>query len=846
MAVERERIRDAIHSTALVDGHAHNLVGMDSHMPLLQAFSESQGEALARFGSQTLCFKRSLRDLSQLYGTDASLESIEAHRQAAGLEALTRECFHAAGISVLLLDDGLAMDKMKALDWHKGFVPVVHRVLRIEIVAEAILKEGPPGGVTWTLDSFADRFVGSLKLLSEGVVAFKSIAAYRSGLDIDPTVSRRDAEQGLVQDMVSSPLRLKNKLLLNFLFVLALEVACSQDLPMQIHSGFGDKDLDLRLSNPLHLRAVLEDERFKKCRLVLLHASYPFVQEASYLASVYAQVYLDFGLAIPKLSIRGMENTLSQLLELAPLDKMMFSTDGYAFPETYYLGTKWTREVLTKVLYNAYVDGDLSVEESIAAAEGILQKNALSFYKLNGDAASSPSTAAIKKMVHGKDKVMAADKEIKQVRLLWGDGSGQRRCRVVPAERFKTSILKHGVGLVECGMALPAGIDAVAKGSGLSAVGEVRLMPDLATKRRLPWYPQHEIVLGNMHIVPGSPWECCPRGTLQCTLEILKKEFNLEIRVGFENEFYLLKPSKQGPLNWTGLDTTNYCSAISFDSSSHIMDDIYDSLKKLDIEVEQMHAEAGNGQFEISLNHCPASTAADNVLLLRDTVKSIALKHHINATFLPKYFANDLGSGSHVHMSLWEGGVNKLMDETSRYGMSPLGEEFLAGVLHHLPSILAFTAPHPNSYARLRPCTWSGAFQCWGHSNREAALRTLSPPDADGVSNFELKAFDGMANPHLGLAAIVAAGIDGLRKHMVLPEGISKFFSCKLKVSLLKLRAPSLFSRRRSFHTSERHSPEPAVRAKRRGGSSQRKQGLEEHPGREASESHMRHTHVRR
>ncbi|KAL6987312.1 glutamine synthetase [Sarracenia purpurea var. burkii] len=90
--------------------------------------------------------------------------------------------------------------------------------------------------------------------------------------------------------------------------------------------SFGDNDLDLRLSNPLHLRAVLEDKRFSKCRIVLLHAAYPFSKEASYLASVYSQVYLDFGLAVPKLSVHGMISAVKELLELAPIKKVRTCT----------------------------------------------------------------------------------------------------------------------------------------------------------------------------------------------------------------------------------------------------------------------------------------------------------------------------------------------------------------------------------------------------------------------------------------------------------------------------------------------------------------------------------------
>ncbi|GMP58886.1 hypothetical protein CsSME_00022389 [Camellia sinensis var. sinensis] len=144
----------------------------------------------------------------------------------------------------------------------------------------------------------------------------------------------------------------------------------------------------------------------------------------------------------------------------------------------------------------------------------------------------------------------------------------------------------------------------------------------------------------------------------------------------------------------------------------------------------------------------------------------------------PWYALNDVGSGSHVHLGLWDNGKNVFMASGGhpKHGMSKVGEKFMAGVLNHLPSILAFTAPLPNSYDRIVPNMWSGACQCWGKENREAPLRTTRPPGVPNgvVSNFEIKAFDGCANPHLGLAAIIATGIDGLRRHLSLPEPIGK------------------------------------------------------------------------
>ncbi|CAK9134024.1 unnamed protein product [Ilex paraguariensis] len=126
---------------------------------------------------------------------------------------------------------------------------------------------------------------------------------------------------------------------------------------------------------------------------------------------------------------------------------------------------------------------------------------------------------------------------------------------------------------------------------------------------------------------------------------------------------------------------------------------------------------------------------------------------------------------------------------SSHYGMSKVGEEFMAGVLNHLPSILAFTAPIPNSYDRIQPNTWSGAYKCWGKENREAPLRTACPPGVmdDVVSNFEIKAFDGCANPYLGLAAVIAAGIDGLRGHLNLPDPIADANPDSLGVELERL-----------------------------------------------------------
>ncbi|XP_013468103.2 protein fluG isoform X1 [Medicago truncatula] len=771
--MDLSELRKAVEEVELVDGHAHNIVSLQSNLPFIHAFSEAQGDALAS-SQHSLSFKRNLRDLAELYGCELSLQGVEEHRKVSGLELSCSTCFKAARISAILMDDGFELDKMHDIEWHKSFVPLVGRILRIEKVAEEILDQDLPDGSCWTLDSFTKAFVSKLKSVAGEIYGLKSIAAYRSGLEINTNVTNQDAEEGLGQVLLArKPVRIANKNLIDYIFLQSLDVAQSYDLPMQIHTGFGDKDLDMRLANPLHLRSVFEDKRYSKSRIVLLHASYPFSREASYLASVYPQVYLDFGLAIPKLSVHGMISSLKELLELAPINKVMFSTDGCIFPETFYLGAKKSREVVFSVLRDSCLDGDLTVPEAVEAAKGILARNSIHFYKIN--LANSVISSDNNLQLNVIDDDLETD--VSFIRIMWVDNSGQHRCRAVPRKRFNDFVSKNGVGLAFATMGMTSFLDGPAAGSGLGAVGETRLTPDLSTKRRIPWSKEDEMVLGDLNVKPGQAWEYCPRDALRRVSKILKDEFNLVMNAGFENEFFLLKSiTREGKEEWIPFDSSPYCSSSAFDAATPVLREVASALHSMGIPVEQLHAEAGKGQFELVLGHTICTKSADNLVYTRETVRAIARKHGLLATFIPKYKLDDLGSGCHVHLSLWQNGKNVFMasDGSSKYGISTLGKEFMAGVLYHLPSILPFVAPLPSSYDRLQPNTWSGAYLFWGNENKEAPLRATSPPGTPGglTSNFEVKSFDGSANPYLGLAAIISAGIDGLRRHLSLPEPV--------------------------------------------------------------------------
>jgi len=180
------------------------------------------------------------------------------------------------------------------------------------------------------------------------------------------------------------------------------------------------------------------------------------------------------------------------------------------------------------------------------------------------------------------------------------------------------------------------------------------------------------------------------------------------------------------------------------------------------------HPESGPGQQEISILHDEPLRAADHQVAFRETVRALAHQNGLRASFMPKIFDASAGSGCHVHMSLGEG---RQADPTRRGGLSEDADAFMAGVLTHLPALMAATTPSTNSYRRIRPHFWSGAYGCWGVNNREAALRLPVSRPGD-PTNFELKTVDASSNPYLALGAILAAGLDGLERRLTLPEPV--------------------------------------------------------------------------
>ena len=365
----------------LYDHHAHALFreSVWRGAPLEPYFSEATDPAfLDRFGRDTLSFRRGVRELAGFYGCAPDLDAVLEARRATAYPDLVRRMFADARIGHWLIDDGLWVgDLMTAADC-AAMVPTVpvRRIVRLEVELASLVERHDRASALLT--SFGEH----VERLAPDVAAFKSIAAYRSGLDISRP-SPADLEQAFSEIrralVPGRPPRLVAKPLIDAMLWAVLPIAAATRTPVQFHTGFGDPDLDLRLANPLHLRPLFEAQTLAGLSVVCLHC-YPFVREAGYLASVYPGAYVDLGLTVPYASVHAMRTSLAESMHLAPVTKILLSTDAQRTPETFWLAARWGRRMLAQVLDAAVGDGDLDVREADWAGSRILFDNAAELY----------------------------------------------------------------------------------------------------------------------------------------------------------------------------------------------------------------------------------------------------------------------------------------------------------------------------------------------------------------------------------------------------------------------------------------------------------------------------------
>jgi glutamine synthetase len=359
---------------------------------------------------------------------------------------------------------------------------------------------------------------------------------------------------------------------------------------------------------------------------------------------------------------------------------------------------------------------------------------------------------------------------IRHLRAFLSDASGLTRVKIVTRDHLIES-MKDGIGL-STSLALINTADHLESTSHIAlAVGEMRLMPDPSSLVPLPYAPGNGAVLVDMVELDGAPFPACPRTFLRDQVTRLAG-LGLQARIGPENEWYFMRPGLDGAPEPPYVNP--YYGAAALHTIGPILTEVIDALGAQGMDVAQYHPEAGQGQCEVSLAPRDPITTADKQVLLRETVKGVAQRHGLLATLAPKPYLTDIGSGSHVHLSLWsrDGACNAFYDESDRFKLSSLAYHFMAGMLDHLPALVALTCPTVNSYTRLQPGAWSSAFICWGFQNREAAVRAvhgLKGTEAEST-NLELKTIDSSCNPYLALGGILAAGMDGIERELMPPE----------------------------------------------------------------------------
>jgi glutamine synthetase len=290
---------------------------------------------------------------------------------------------------------------------------------------------------------------------------------------------------------------------------------------------------------------------------------------------------------------------------------------------------------------------------------------------------------------------------------------------------------------------------------------DVLVFPESDTLIQLPWKPEVAWVTGDL-VMGGSPVEQNPRQILK---RVLKRGDGLDLKTGVECEYFFIAP------DGTGIsDNADQQSKPCYDQQAlmrryDVVAEICDAMVTLGWKPYQNDHEDANGQFEMNWRYDSALRTADRHAFFKYMVKSIAEKHGLRATFMPKPFANLTGNGCHMHTSLWQGDNNVFSDPTGELGLSREAYHFIGGVMHSAEALCAISNPAVNSYKRINApatlsgATWSPNSVSYTGNNRTHMIRI---PDS---GRFELRLADGAANPYLLPAAVFAAGLDGLKNN---------------------------------------------------------------------------------
>lgn len=350
---------------------------------------------------------------------------------------------------------------------------------------------------------------------------------------------------------------------------------------------------------------------------------------------------------------------------------------------------------------------------------------------------------------------------VRFIMLQFSDIQGHVKSVTIPSKQFASS-MEDGTWFDGSSI----------KGFARIFESDMYLKPDLSTYALLPWL---ESEAGNtarficdVHNPDGTPYESDPRYILKKALTEASS-LGYRYNTGPELEFFLFKKTENGHIDTEPNDQGGYFD-LSMDEAYAVRRDMIIALEKFGMNIEASHHEVAVGQHEINFTYDDALKTADNAMTFKFVLKAIAAQHGLHATFMPKPIMTENGSGMHVHQSLSSlaDGKNLFYDAEDEYNLSRIAYNFIAGQLTHAKALAAITSPTVNSYKRLVPGYEAPVYISWGRTNRSALIRVpLCPPGKEKAARAELRCPDPTSNIYLAFAAMLKAGLDGLKRNIM-------------------------------------------------------------------------------
>ncbi|NLI93655.1 MAG: type I glutamate--ammonia ligase [Peptococcaceae bacterium] len=355
----------------------------------------------------------------------------------------------------------------------------------------------------------------------------------------------------------------------------------------------------------------------------------------------------------------------------------------------------------------------------------------------------------------------AYEKGVKFIRLQFTDIFGVLKNIAIPIEQLEKAL--NGEMMFD----------------GSSIEGFVRieesdmyLKPDPNTFVIFPWRPAEGGVarlMCDVYNPDGTPFDGCPRNTLK---KVIREagELGYKLFIGPELEFFLFHVDSEGRPTTITHDKAGYFDLTPVDLGENARRDMVLNLEQMGFEIEASHHEVAPGQHEIDFKYSDALEMADKMVTFRFVVRTIAQRHGLHATFMPKPIFGINGSGMHVNQSLFKDGKNAFYDPEGPMGLSQVAYQYIAGLMAHARSFTAVTNPTVNSYKRLVPGYEAPCYIAWSGRNRSPLIRI--PAKRGPSTRIELRSPDPSCNPYLALAVQLKAGLDGIKKKMTPPPAV--------------------------------------------------------------------------